>query len=199
MEVTKITVEPRTAKGRNQVLRLREEGKVPAVLYGQGKDPVNLAVAEREVDRHVRQHHKVFLLTMGGKEQAIFMQDVQWDCLTDRAVHLDFRRIDLNQPMKIVVELYYLGHAVGLGKGGRMVKDQIELAVECLPAAIPEQIEVKVSDLDVGDEITASQLELPEGCSLDVPDDTTICRVMMETPDAEEGEEGDEAAEGGES
>ena len=60
MEISTIQVARRTAKGGNQVARLRDEGRVPAVLYGDGRDPLDLSVSGRELERHVRQHHKVF-------------------------------------------------------------------------------------------------------------------------------------------
>ncbi len=180
MEISTIEVQPRNAKGRNQVARLRDEGLVPAVLYGAGKGTMNLTVLEREFERHVRQHHKVFKLRMDGKEQAIFLQDVQWDCLTDKPVHIDFMRIDLTKPLHVQVEAVFLGHPVGISHGSRLVKDVTDLKIECLPDRIPENVEIQVGHLDLGDHILAGDVELPEGVKIDMPADTVICHVPGE-------------------
>ena len=203
MEISQIVVERRSAKGGNQVARLREEGKVPAVLYGGDSGSVDLTVQEREVQQHVRQHQKVFKLTMEGKEQAIFLKDVQWDCLTDRPLHVDFLRIDLSQELHVNVELMFLGHPVGISKGSRLVKDMTEIKVTCLPANIPELIELRIGDLDLGDRVTAADLELPEGVSLDMDGEPSICHLPGEeelareeaAAAAEAATEGDGAAE----
>lgn len=196
MDIATIEVTARPETGRNQVARLREQGRVPAVLYGLGRDSLSLSVDEREFERHVRQHHKLFKLAMDGKEQAIFLHDVQWDILTDRPLHLDFLRIDLDKPMHVSVELAYLGHPKGISKGGRFVKDLADLKVVCLPAAIPDSIELRVGELDLAEKIVGSDLELPEGVTLDLPGDTVVCHVtgeILESEDEGEGEGDGEA------
>ena len=186
MDISTIEVERRTAKGRHRLTGLRAEGSVPAVLYGGGGDAIDLAVKEREVLRHVREHHKVFNLRMEGKEQAIFLQEVQWDCLTDRPLHVDFVRIDLNKPLHVSVELIYLGHPVGISKGSRLVKDLTDIKVTCLPANIPETIELRIGHLDLGDQILAGDVELPEGVTIDMPEDASICHLPGEAELARE-------------
>lgn len=180
MEISQIAVERRTAKGGNHVARLREQGQVPAVLYGGGGGGVDLTVDERELQRHVRQHHKVFKLAMGGKEQAIFLKEVQWDCLTDRPLHIDFLRIDLSKELNVNVELMFLGHPVGISKGSRLVKDLTEIKVTCLPEKIPELVEIRIGHLDLGDRVAASDIELPEGVTLDMDGDTSVCHLPGE-------------------
>ncbi len=177
MEVTKIDVAPRSERGSAQVARLREAGRVPAILYGGGGDSLSLSVDERELMGRIRNHHRVFRLAMDGKEQAIFLKEVQWDCLTDRPLHADFQRIDLNKPIDIDVELTYLGHPVGAGKGGRLIRDMNALPIACLPASMPETIEIKVSELDLAEKILASEVELPSGVTLRVPDDAVVCHM----------------------
>jgi large subunit ribosomal protein L25 len=199
MEITTIDVERRSATGSAKVARLRDEGKVPAVLYGAGGDALTLAVGERDLQRHVRQHHKVFRLSMDGKEQAIFLQQVQWDCLTDRPLHVDFLRIDLSKPLNIVVELNYLGHPVGISKGGRLVRDLNEVKVTCLPEAIPESIAVQVGHLELSEKTTAADLEMPEGVVLDMPLETVVAHMTGDETVLEVEEEATEAvAEGDE-
>jgi large subunit ribosomal protein L25 len=193
MEITTIEVEPRTATGSRQVARLRRDGKVPAVLYGGGGGVQPLSVSEHQLVQHVRHHHRVFRLATEDR-QAVYLQEVQWDVLTDRPLHVDFLRIDLQESMRVNVELEFLGHPVGLSKGGRLVRDLAEVPVTCLPAAIPESIPVPVDALDLGDRIVAGQLQLPPGVVLDLPADTSIAHVSGEVAEAPAPEA---AAEGG--
>ena len=201
MDISTIEVEERTATGRNQVARIRAEGKVPAVLYGAGRASRHLSVMERELERHVRQHHKVFKLALEGKEQAIYLQEIQWDCLSDEPLHVDFRRIDLKKPIELTVELNYLGHPKGISKGGRLAKDMIQLKIRCLPVKIPDAIDIQVGELDVGDKILARELTLPEGVTLAIPGDRLVSHLLgaeleeeVEEPEATEEIAATEAA-----
>lgn len=191
MELTKIQAEPRSAVGSNQVARLRADGKVPAVIYGGGGENVPVALSGRELERHLRAHHRVFSLQLGDREETTYLQDVQYDVLTDRPMHLDFKRIDLTKPIHVTVEIVYLGHPVGLGKGGRLVKDMNDVPILCLPTAIPETIELTINDLDLGQKILAKDLPLPQGATLDVDPETLVCHLVVEAaaPEAPAGEE----------
>lgn len=177
MEVTKIPATKRTAIGTRKVAHLREEGLVPAVIYGQGGEPEHVTVQSRDIDRELRKHHRVFHLTVEGKDEPVFLQDIQLDVLTDEPVHVDFLRIDLQKPMPVEVELLFVGIPPGLAKGGVMVRDHSRLKVLSLPTTIPEEIEVKVSGLDLDGEILAKEVELPAGVTLDCPPDTVICHI----------------------
>ena len=197
MEVATIKASKRSEKGSNRVAAIRQEGRVPAVMYGGGGAVENLTLGERDLERHLRQHHRVYKVDVDGKTEPAYLQDVQWDCLTDRPLHVDLKRIDLNKPIQLNVEIVFLGHAAGLSQGGKFVRDTSEVGVSCLPAAIPEHIEVPIAHLEIGMKVVASDLKLPAGVTLDVPPDTGICHVTFETvtEEPEEAIEG-EAAEG---
>lgn len=203
MEVTTLNAEDRKALGTKQVARLREAGRVPCVLYGDGGETVSLSLSETDVERELRKHHRVFRLVKGGKTQGVLIQDVQFDVITDRPLHIDFLRIDLDKPVQVEVEIVFVGHPVGLSKGGSLVRDRATILVESLPAAVPEDIKVGVKHMDIGDRILASEMQLPEGVTLgEGLGDEQICHLpMAETeaaPAAEEGEEGGEAPAEGE-
>jgi large subunit ribosomal protein L25 len=173
MEVVVINIEDRTASGTNQVRKLRDTGKIPLVLYGGGQESVSLQADYPEIKRHLEHHIRVFKLLRGKEEQAGYIQNVQWDCLTDEPLHIDFQRIDMDKPLKMDIELVLLGHP----KGGRLIRDVQYLHLACLPAQVPEQIELRVNDLEIGDNLLAREIELPEGCSLDMPADLQILHV----------------------
>ena len=105
------------------------------------------------------------------------MQDIQFDVLTDRPRHCDFRRIDLTKPIEVEVEVTLLGIAPGIAKGGTLVKDHAHVTVRCLPTEIPDAIEVSVATLDLDMSLTAADVPLPKGVELVVDRDTVICHV----------------------
>lgn len=177
MQVATMKAERRTAQGRNQVAHLRRQGWVPAVVYGGDEPPMSIAISEWEMEQHVKSHHRVFRIEVEGRRQDAYLQEVQWDHLTDRASHVDFKRIDLSKPIELEVEVVLLGHPVGLGKGGVLLKDHTAVRVSCLPTAIPEHLEVNIAELDVDQQIVARQLPLPEGVQLAVSPELVVCHV----------------------
>lgn len=177
MKVVPMKAERRTALGRNQIAQLRAGGWLPAVVYGDGKESQSIAISEWELDQHVKAHHKVFQLDIGGAKQAAFLQEVAWHATTDRPLHADFKRIDLSKPIEAEVEVALLGHPVGLSKGGTLVKDHVLLKVRCLPTEIPEGIDYDVSKLDLDQFVTAAQISLPKGVELVSAPTMTVCHV----------------------
>jgi large subunit ribosomal protein L25 len=107
---------------------------------------------------------------------------VQWDCLTDEPLHIDFQRIAMDKPLKLEVRITTLGHPKGIAQGGRMIQDAKVLNLSCMPESVPDFVEIKIADMDTGDKILAKDLELPEGVTLDMPEDKVIMRLT--DPDA---------------
>ena len=131
--------------------------------------------------------------------EGVFLQDVQFDVLTDKALHLDFKRIDLDKSIRVEVDLMFIGHPTGASHGGHLVKDRVVFALDSLPAAVPEHIEVGVAEIDLGDKILASDLELPEGVTLvEGTENDVVCHMPATVKIEEEPVEDDAAApEGG--
>jgi large subunit ribosomal protein L25 len=177
MKVANMKAASRSAIGRNQTQHLRKEGWLPAIVYGEKKEPVPISISEWEFEQHIKQHHKVYSLEIEGTRQDAFLQTIHFDSLTDRPLHADFLRIDLNKPMEVDVEINLLGHPVGLGKGGSLLRDNMKIKIRCLPAAIPENIEVAIGHLDTGQSLLAKDLKLGEGVELAAAPDLPICRV----------------------
>lgn len=177
MQVVRMKAERRSALGRNQVAQLRTQGWLPAVVYGDGKEPVSISVSEWELEQHVKAHHKVFQLEISGQAQAALLLEVAWHATSDRPQHADFKRIDLKKPIDTEVEVALIGHPIGLGKGGTLMKDHVVIKVRCLPTEIPDHIEYDVSKVDLDEFVQASQLVLPKGVTLLTSPNTSICHV----------------------
>ncbi len=177
MQVARMKAERRTALGRNRTAALRAEGWIPAVVYGEGKEALSISISEWELEQHVKAHHRVFQLEISGQPQAAFLQEIAWQATTDRPLHADFKRIDLNKPIDADVEVSLKGHPIGLSKGGTLMKDHMVVKVRCLPTAIPDSIEHDVSKLEIDDYLMAGQLVLPAGVTLITATTTAVCHV----------------------
>jgi large subunit ribosomal protein L25 len=184
MEVTTLKGSARTALGKRQVARLRSTGMVPAVIYGGGGGPAHVEFSLRDLDRELRHHHRVFKLDVDGSIEGVYLQHVQFDQLTDEPMHIDFKRIDLEKPLEVEVELLFVGHPAGAAKGGQLVKDLHSLTVRSLPSAVPSELEVNINSLDLDTVITAAQVALPAGVSLRDEPDTVVCHMVIPVPTA---------------
>lgn len=178
MQVANIKAAARAESGKKATRKLRAQGRVPGVMYGLGGQNQSFTVDVADLQSHLRHHHRIYKVKLGKDEQAAYLQDVQWDCLTDEPLHVDFRRIDLNQPMDVVVEVALVGHPIGASKGGVLLRDHMEIGIKALPTAIPDNLPVKVEHLDIGGKIFAKDLPLPAGVTLNVSPDMVICRVV---------------------
>ena len=110
MEVATLPVEERSVKGTNAVRQLRDTGKIPMVLYGCKGESVSLQADYDSVKRHLTHRLRVYKLELGGKEHPSFLKSVQWDCLTDEPLHLDFLRIKMDEPLKLEIRIVTVGH-----------------------------------------------------------------------------------------
>ena len=177
MKVVPMKAERRSALGRNQIVQLRQQGWMPAVVYGDGQENIALQISEWELVQHCNAHHKVFSLMIGGATQAALLQDVAWHAISDRPIHADFKRIDLTKPIETDVEVTLTGHPVGIAAGGTLVKDHVLIKVRCLPTEIPDHIEHDVATLEIDQFVLASQIVLPAAVTLVTPPKTTVCHV----------------------
>lgn len=177
MEVNTIYCSRRETSGSREANDLRAAGMVPGVVYGRGDQAISLTLPGHTVEQELRKHHRVFVLSIDGAEQPVFLQDVQLDVTTDRLLHVDFLRIDMAQPIALEVELTFIGNPKGATAGGTLVFDSNRLKVRAMPHSIPHEIQVNVNNMDVGDVMTAGDLTLPEGVELNCPPNFRICRM----------------------
>lgn len=180
MQVARMKAEARTALGRNKLKSLREQGWMPAVVYGEKKAADSISISEWELEQHIRHHHKIFQLEYAGQQQHAMIQAVQFCALTDRPRHCDFLRVDLTKPIEVEVEVTLVGHPVGASKGGMLMKDHAHVTVRCVPTSIPEEIEVAIDGLELEQSLLASQLVMPAGVELASPPDLVICHVARQ-------------------
>jgi large subunit ribosomal protein L25 len=181
-------VEKRDQIGTAATRRMRRAGRVPAVLYGHGKQNEHLSVAQPEIEALVRHHGKMVKLDGAIKDTAL-VSEMQWDPLGIDVLHLDLIRVNLSEKVEVTVPVRLHGEAVGTREGGTLIEDLHELDIRCSAGAIPEEVEVDVNDLNVGDSIAAGAVVLPSGVELLTPPEESVVHVEEITVTPEEEEE----------
>jgi large subunit ribosomal protein L25 len=167
-EVT-LDVARREKSGKGVARKLRQQGKVPAVVYGGHKEPVAIEVDRKSITDLIQKSdhgvRSIFLLKMAGTDQQrhAMIKDVQINPLTRRMEHIDFVRVLMDEVIRTTVPVHITGSAPGVKEGGMLDTQIRELHIECLPNAIPDAIEVDISGLGMHQFLHVSDLKLPEG------------------------------------
>ena len=168
MEIRELTVMPREGVGKSVARRLRRSGKTPGILYG-GAAPVNIAVDPREVFRIIHGHEgstQLLRVTFAGSKDSrmVILRDLQVDPVSEDLVHVDLQEVNMDKPIQVTVALRHVGEAVGVRDTQGILEMVLrEIQVSCLPANIPEDIKVDVSNLAIHDVLTVADLVVPEG------------------------------------
>ncbi len=195
MELRKLNVRPRFEVGSRAVMKLREAGFIPAVLYGAGKEASKLSI-----DAH---HYSV--VTKGALQTQVYeiesedteinetitlIKDVQVDPLADKILHVDLLEITRGQKLSVTVTVVVVGECEPVKQNVAMLNQSVyELEVECLPRAIPEVLEVDISNLKEGEGLHASDIELPSGVQLKSDPTLSIVSVVSQKEELEASSE----------
>jgi len=162
----KIVVEaaPRDSRGKNEMRRLRGTGQIPAVLYGAKGDAITLAVSAKKVGQILRSptgHNTLFQVALSGKEQPAIVKDWQVDPVTGNLLHVDLLRVAMDVRMRVKVPVHTFGEAQGVKvQGGVFETVTREVEIECLPAEIPAEFRLDVTNLMIGMSLRASDIPM---------------------------------------
>ncbi len=180
-----ITVEAelRAARGKNEARRLRQRGRIPAVVYGAYKEPVAVAVDPGAITRILHSptgHNTIFNLAVrGGETTPVMLADWQYHPVRDALLHVDLKRIDPARRIRVSVPVAAHGEARGVKQqGGLLELVAREVEIECLPDEIPEHFTVDVSGLWIGQSIRAGDLPMSGSMRLISPPDTVLAHVV---------------------
>ncbi len=185
-----LKAEKRTSLGSRNTAKARAAGMMPAVVYGHDLGSVAVAVNAHELGQALRHHHRLFELDYGDSKETVMVKEVQYNYLGDAIIHLDLARVDIHEKVNVMVEVALKGDAKGALEGGILEHRAVEIELECEAMNIPEVIKVNVSELGVGDILTAGQIELPAGTKLVSDPSTPIAAVVVVVEkEAAEGEE----------
>ncbi|WP_028781778.1 50S ribosomal protein L25/general stress protein Ctc [Thalassobacillus devorans] len=177
---------------------LRQEGNVPAVVYGKDKEPITVSVNSIELLKTVRDEGRNAIISLdveGNKTVDVMLHEYQIDPLKDELIHADFYIVDMAQEMDVEVPVRLDGEAIGSKEGGVLQQPLYHLQVRAKPNNIPEEITVDVSELQVGDSIMVSDLK--QGRNYEILDDENQTIVSVTPPEEmpEEPETDDAEAE----
>jgi large subunit ribosomal protein L25 len=187
-----IEVQPRETTGKNANRRSRAAGKIPAVVYGGGKESVSIEVDRKTLLDMLKGHageNPIFLLKLGEKDRHAMIRHMDVHPLSRQVIHVDFQRVLMDQKVRVAVPVELTGTAHGVKVEGGMIDFVTrEVHVECLPGQIPKHLEFDVTDLHVGQHVEAKDLQLPEGVVLLDDADKVIASVSQSrTEEAEAG------------
>lgn len=199
--VESVSAEARDRAGKGAARESRRNGRVPAVIYGDKKEPTLISLDPKEIDRLI--HKKTFYATLldvdlKGTKHRVLPRDVQFDPVTDRTLHVDFQRIGKDTKVHVNVPVVVRNEAAspGIKRGGvlNIVRHEIEFI--CSPDAIPQSVEVDLTGLEIGGSIHINAVKLPENAELAVRErDFTVVSIGAPTGlKAEQQEAAEKAA-----
>ncbi|WP_347346677.1 50S ribosomal protein L25/general stress protein Ctc [Microbacterium sp.] len=190
---TKVQAELRENFGKGFARRLRAAGKIPAVIYGHGTDPVHVALPGHQMSLLVRRANVVLELDVAGTTQLTLVKDVQKDPVHQVIEHIDLLVVKKGEKIQVDVPVVVTGEPFA----GTIVNlDAPSVSLEVEATHIPEHIEVDVEGLEEGTHITAAELSLPRGASLAIEPDVLVVAISVPAgAAADEAEEGAESAE----
>jgi len=179
-----VVTKPREGKfNKNAARRVRVAGKIPAVLYGSGHDPVAVEVDPKQISRILFSetgHNTIFDIEVTGQAAAKAMiVDWQREPIKDQLIHIDFKRIALDKALRVKVRVKLVGIPIGVKTAGGVL-DQVlrEVEIECLPADIPSNITVDVSNLEMFESLRVSGLPHSDAIKILNAPDATVAHVI---------------------
>ncbi|WP_448233319.1 50S ribosomal protein L25/general stress protein Ctc [Microbacterium lacticum] len=175
---TKVVAEVRENFGKGYARRLRAAGKIPAVIYGHGTDPVHVSLPGHQVSLLIRRANAVLELDVAGKQQLTLVKDVQKDPVHQIIEHIDLLVVKKGEKIQVDVPVVVVGEPFA---GTIANLDNATVLLEVEATHIPQNIEVDVEGLEDGTHITAADLTLPKGASLVVDPETLIVAVSVPT------------------
>src|SRR5580700_6473498 len=157
-----LEAQPRTPGNKNEARRVRRDGKIPAVVYGAGKDALSVSVDPRQVTRILNSetgHNTIFDLTLDGSKTKAMIVDWQYEPIKGKLLHIDVKRIAMDKKLAVKVPIFLKGEATGVKQQGGILEQMLrEVEVECLPQDIPSHIDADVSELVFGKVLRVADL-----------------------------------------
>ena len=201
MEEVSLVADVGRVKGSAQARRLRSHGKVPAVLYGHGIEPLSVAVDSRELRAALTSEsglNALISLDVGGKRHLAMARQLQRHPVRRSIDHVDFVIVRRDEVISAEVPVHLVGEAQEVERADGLVEQQLfSLVVHAKPGDIPNAIEVDISSLSIGDVIRVADLSLPAGVTTEVDPEDTVVAGQASRVAAEVEEEAADAAAGG--
>jgi len=190
MASAQLSATPRDGTGKGSARSLRAQGKIPAVIYGHGREPQSLAIETRDLEKllsKISAESPVIELSMDGKSARTLIREIQRHPFKRQILHVDFQELVAGEKVTVRIPIVLMGVPEGVRQDGGIL-DQVmrELEIEVDPANIPNHVEVDVNALRIGDSVHVNEIPLPDGVELAGESDSTVCvvsapRAVVET------------------
>lgn len=204
----KFAVEARSSRGKGNARRLRMRGLAPGVVYGAGREATSIAFDSAAFERLLETSHGGVntLIDLEGDSAAsgrtVIAKELQREPVRGDLTHVDFYEIDLKEKIEVSVPIHLVGTAAGVVLGGVLDQQLREVALLCMPDAIPDDIEIDVSGMELGSSLHVVDLAVPNGVEFHTDESLTVATVLVPRglaegegePVAAESEEGEAAA-----
>ena len=208
----KLSVEKREALGSKDLKVLRKDFKIPGVYYSYDGSNILFQIAQNEIKNAIQSGANIFTVNVGGNEQNVIFKSVQYHPVTEEIIHIDLYGVDMNKSISIKIPIIYTGTPNGVtSEGGVLITNLNEIEISCLPSNIPDNIEVDISGVALGENIQAGDIEMDEKFELVTMSDTALMSVThaaveevavteeIEGAETEEGSESSDSSDGGQS
>jgi large subunit ribosomal protein L25 len=167
--------------GSKTAARERKQGRIPAIVYGHKQEPVAVSLDAHNLVEGLHHGHRLMDVQIGKTTQKMLVKDLQYDHLGKDIIHIDLVRVDITETVKVTVPIELKGIAKGTSEGGIITEHADHIEIECQAANIPESIVVSVKDLEIGDTVHASDIELPAGAKLSSSPEMLLVTCSMVT------------------
>jgi large subunit ribosomal protein L25 len=165
-KVLRLKVDIRERTGSKAAVKVRQQGRIPAILYGHKQEPVAVSLDAHDFVEGLHHGHRLMDLQIGKKLQKAIVKDLQYDYLGKDVIHADLVRVDVTETVTVTVPIELRGTARGAEHGGIVEEHADHVEVECKVTEIPESIVVPLKQIEVGDVLHARDIQLPEGVKL---------------------------------
>lgn len=185
--MTNLLAEARGKSTKGDRNRLRQQGKVPGVVYGKALSGVTIAIDQKELLQLLRTNPNSVIdlqLPEQGK-QSVMIAEVQRHSISRELLHVDFHQINMDEPITTAVRINYNGEASGVKEGGILQVQLHELEVRCLPRELPASIDADISTLAIGDSLLAGDIALPSGVELKMDPNELAVTILLPQKEAE--------------
>jgi large subunit ribosomal protein L25 len=200
-DIHTLAAEPKEGAGKGAARAARREGRIPGVIYGAKKAPVMVTLDPQEVHREIRGggfFTTLFDVKVSGGNERVLARDLQLHPVSEKPLHIDFLRVSTSTVVVVEVPCNFINdeESPGIKRGGVLNVVRHTLELSCRADAIPNEIEIDLTGLDIGDSVHISQIDLPEGVTPTITDrDFTIASVAAPSVVKEEAAEEAEAEE----
>lgn len=176
--IPSLEVQVREKIGTRYAKREREQGLIPAVIYGHKQDPVHVTVHGKTFTDLLQDEVHIIDVNIGGKSEHTLIKAVQWDTYGIEIVHIDLERVNMSETIEVEVELQLTGDPVALREAGTVLDHPTTMVkIRCRADSIPSHLEHSIAELGAGVPVTVADITPPAGIEIVMPDEQLICQI----------------------